>query len=491
MQVSAWPLNDLMSICPRSQAICANKGCALGEESKRSNVQEEPDDEPLSQQANILGTSLPVTRSKSRVSRHNPGPPPDGGLRAWVQVLMGHLVLVNGWGYLTSFGLFQSYYTTSLGVSPSAISWIGSVQIFLVYFTGTFSGRVLDAGWYHAVLFCGSFLQVLGVFMTSISTQYWKVFLAQGICKGLGDGLVFCPTVSLVATYFTKKRALAMACTASGGATGGIIFPLIAQQLFPKLGFAWTVRIMGFVILFNATIAISVARVRLPPRRSGPLVEWSAFKESSYTLFCLGMFLNLWAVYFAYFYVSSISQHHEMLLGTLTNIQISTFASDIINVSSSTSLTILLVMNGVGVPGRLVCGLVADRVLGPINTLTPVAFFSGVLLYSWAAVDSLAGLFVFCIIYGIFAAGIQSLFPAACASLTTDLEKMGVRTGMCFSVVSVACLTGPPLAGALIQRDDGGFLFAQIFGGSAFMGGSLTLFAARLAKNGIDLKEHM
>jgi predicted MFS family arabinose efflux permease len=180
-----------------------------------------------------------------------------------------------------------------------------------------------------------------------------------------------------------------------------------------------------------------------------------------------------------------------MLLGILTNIQISTFASDIINVSSSTSLTILLVMNGVGVPGRLVCGLVADRVLGPINTLTPVAFFSGVLLYSWAAVNSLAGLFVFCVIYGFFAAGVQSLFPAACASLTTDLKKMGVRTGMCFSVISVACLTGPPLAGALIQRDDGGFLFAQIFGGSAFMGGSFTLFAARLAKNGIDLKEHM
>lgn len=306
MRVSAWPLNDLMSICLRSQAICADKGCALGEELKRSGVQE-PDDEPLAQQANILGTSLPVARSDTRASRHDPGPPPDGGLRAWVQVLMGHLVLVNGWGYLTSFGLFQSYYTTSLGVSPSAISWIGSVQIFLVYFTGTFSGRVLDAGWYHAVLFCGSFLQVLGVFMTSISTQYWQVFLSQGICKGLGDGLVFCPTVSLVATYFTKKRALAMACTASGGATGGIIFPLIAQQLLPKLGFAWTVRIMGFVILFNATIAISVARVRLPPRRSGPLVEWSAFEESSYTLFCLGMFLNLWAVYFAYFYVCSIS----------------------------------------------------------------------------------------------------------------------------------------------------------------------------------------
>lgn len=108
---------------------------------------------------------------------------------------MGHLVLINRWGYLTLFGLFQPYYTTSLHISLSAISWIGSVQIFLVYFVRAFSGRALDAGLHHAVLISGSVLQVLGVLMTSFATQYWQVFLAQGVCKGLGDGLVFCPTV--------------------------------------------------------------------------------------------------------------------------------------------------------------------------------------------------------------------------------------------------------------------------------------------------------
>ena len=148
-------------------------------------------------------------------------------------------------------------------------------------------------------------------------------------------------------------------------------------------------------------------------------------------------------------------------------------------------------MNAIGMPGRLICGLTADRLLGPINTLTPVAFISGILLYCWAAIDSLGALFAFCVIYGFFAAGIQGLFPAACASLTSDLTKMGVRTGMCFSFVSIACLTGPPIAGALIQKDEGGYLFAQVFGGSAFMGGSLTLIATKIAKNGLDLRIRM
>lgn len=230
-------------------------------------------------------------------------PAPNGGLQAWMQVLMGHLVLINSWGYLSSFGFFQAHYTSTLNATPSAISWIGSMQIFLVYLVGTFSGRALDAGHFHKILALGSLLQIVAVFTTSASTQYWQLFLAQGVCKGLGDGLVFCPTVSLVATYFSTRRSLAMAIVASGGATGGIIFPLIAQQLLPRVGFGWTVRTMAFVILFNTVIILLTARVRLPPRKTGPMVELSAFREPSYTFFCIGMFFNLWAVYFAYFYV--------------------------------------------------------------------------------------------------------------------------------------------------------------------------------------------
>ena len=255
-------------------------------------------------QDGALELASPTSQAGTKVSGFEPAPPPDGGSRAWIQVLMGHLVMINSWGYLTSLGIFQSYYTTSLGATPSAVSWIGSVQIFLVYVVRTFSGRAFDAGYYHAVHACGSLLQVLAVFMTIISTQYWQLLLAQGICKGLGDGLVFCPTVSLVATHFSKNRVVAMACAASGGATGGIIFPVVAQQLLPEIGSAWTVRIMAFVISFNSVVAFCIARVRLPPRRYGPLLEWSAFKELPYTLFCVGMFLTSWAVFFAYFYVS-------------------------------------------------------------------------------------------------------------------------------------------------------------------------------------------
>ncbi len=82
-------------------------------------------------------------------------------------------------------------------------------------------------------------------------------------------------------------------------------------------------------------------------------------------------------------------------------------------------------------------------------------------MYAWAGVKSPGSLYAFGIVYGCGAAGIQSMYPATLASLTSDLSKAGVRMGMSFSVVSFACLTGAPLAGALIQRNDGNYLYAQ------------------------------
>ena len=233
------------------------------------------------------------------------GQPPDGGRRAWTMALMGHLMVFNTWGYINSFGIFQAYYVTNLGRTPSEVSWVGSVQTCLVFLVGTFSGRGLDAGYYRPILIAGVTLEIFGIFMTSLSTSYWQLFLAQGVCQGLGDGLMFCPTVALISTYFSTRRTIAISCVASGAATGGIIFPLIAQQLLPKLGFAWTVRVMGFVVLANSVIIIAFIRTRVPPRTSGPLIEWVAFKELPYVLFTAAMFLILWGTYFAYYYVGA------------------------------------------------------------------------------------------------------------------------------------------------------------------------------------------
>lgn len=177
-------------------------------------------------------------------------------------------------GYINSFGVFQTYYTATLGLPPATVSWIGSIQVFLLFFIGTFTGRATDAGYFRPLLLLGSLFQLLGLVATSFSTTYWQLFLAQGVCMGLGNGCLFCPVVATVATYFSTRRRLAIGISACGSATGGLVFPAMARQLLGgPTGFAWTVRAVALVQAAGFVVANLVLRTRVPPRRTGALVD--------------------------------------------------------------------------------------------------------------------------------------------------------------------------------------------------------------------------
>ncbi|KAL1956561.1 hypothetical protein VTO42DRAFT_7032 [Malbranchea cinnamomea] len=406
----------------------------------------------------ILSRTLSLVRTRD--SGRDPGPPPDGGFHAWLQAGLAHLVIFNTWGYINSFGVFQSYYTESLNRPPSDISWIGSIQIFLLFFIGTFSGRATDAGFFKVVWSIGAVIVMLGVFMASLSTKYWQLFLCQGLCLGVGSGFMFCPTIALTATYFARRRALALAIGATGSATGGIVFPVVVQRLLPRIGFPWTMRVLGLITAVTFAPGFVFLRPRIPPRKSGPFFEFAAFKEPHYTLYAIGMYLDFWALYVAFFYVGA-------------------YGREVIGVSQETSITLVMVMNSVGTVGRIIPGIISDWKCGPFNVLIPYTFATGVMFFAWIGIKSLNTLYAFSVLYGLFGAGIQSLFPAASTSLTTDLKKTGVRFGMIMSIVSFASLTGSPIAGALIQRGNGDYLYAQLFGALSMVVGGCILCVAR------------
>ncbi|KAK8910444.1 hypothetical protein QC760_001392 [Botrytis cinerea] len=338
------------------------------------------------------------------------------------------------------------------------------MQIFLLFFVGTFTGRLTDAGYFRSVFLIGTIIGLLGIFMTSISTTYWQVFLAQGICMGLGNGCLFCPALATLSTYFSTKKSLVIGIAAAGSATGGVIFPIMVQQLLPKIGYGWTMRSLGLIQLVCLGVCNIGIKQRVPARKSGALIDYPSFKDAPYVLFAIGMFFNFWGLYFGFYYLGA-------------------YARSIIGLPLAESINIIIILNAVGVVGRVLPNHLADRVFGPLNTLIPIAVIDSLLCFCWIAVSSRGGLYAWAVMYGIFAAGIQGLFPATLSSLTTDLRKAGVRMGMVFTVVSFAVLTGPPIGGVLIQKKNGGYEYAQIFAAVDLLVGTAFLIMARLAKS--------
>ncbi|KAM0308532.1 hypothetical protein ACHAO8_009898 [Botrytis cinerea] len=80
----------------------------------------------------------------------SPPTPPNGGLGAWL--------LIKKRGITASFGAFQSYHITTLPKSASSVSWIGSVQWFLVVFVGIASGPLFDQGYIRILMATGGFM---------------------------------------------------------------------------------------------------------------------------------------------------------------------------------------------------------------------------------------------------------------------------------------------------------------------------------------------
>lgn len=131
-------------------------------------------------------------------------------------------------------------------------------------------------------------------------------------------------------------------------------------------------------------------------------------------------------------------------------------------------------MNGIGLLGRVVPALLADRYFGILNTLIPCVAVSGILLFGWTGVTTIAGQFGWAAMYGISANAVQALFPASVGELSTDPTRVGTKVGMVLAVVSISCFTGPPIGGQLVAMNDGKYLYAQLFGGATMLVGCAT-----------------
>lgn len=153
--------------------------------------------------------------------------------------------------------------------------------------------------------------------------------------------------------------------------------------------------------------------------------------------------------------------------------------------SPTASLNLLVAMNAANLLGRLIPNLISDACIGPINTLIPTTFLSSILIYLWTGVTTQSSLFLVGCLYGFATGGIQSLYTSTIFSFAgPDRAKMAIRVGLVYAVIGVAALTGTPLGGQLIVRNDGKYVYAEFFAGTVIALGGFLFLAARFAKRG-------
>ncbi|KAG1807028.1 uncharacterized protein BJ212DRAFT_1580520, partial [Suillus subaureus] len=144
--------------------------------------------------------------------------PPDGGFWAWATAFGCFLIQFCGFGYVSSFGVYQDFYTRIYLANqpPSAISWIGALTSFLADNVTLISGPLYDRGWFYQLMIVGSALQSLSLFALSFAKpgQFYLILMVQGVFSGFGMGLTYGPCMAVISQHFSKRRTLVMSLVA-------------------------------------------------------------------------------------------------------------------------------------------------------------------------------------------------------------------------------------------------------------------------------------
>ncbi|CVK85619.1 related to monocarboxylate transporter [Fusarium mangiferae] len=373
------------------------------------------------------------------MSKEAPNWPIDGGHRAW----------------LSTFGAWWAMFIT-FDYSTSSIAWIASVQQCLTYSMGIVLGKVFDNYGPRWLLVFGGLAQVFGLMMTSISTEYYQVFLSQAICSALGASAVMYGTVGALATWWKTRRATAYGIAISGSSIGGVIFPIMVSRLLPLVGFGWTMRVIAFIILLGAILSMATIRsnrVHIPtPFNIRTYI--TPLKDARFVLLCLALTIFGFGLFLPFNFIP---------LEGLS-----------IGMSWGLSIYSIVTLNAVSVFGRILPGFLADK-FGRFNMMVVCTTMSAILtLAVWLPGKSSPALLCYSAFFGFFSGCYISLTPALVVEVSPPSD-IGHRTGILYFCISIGVLAGSPIAGALVEAEDGEYTYLKVFSGVTMCAGAVLM----------------
>lgn len=241
--------------------------------------------------------------------------------------------------------------------------------------------------------------------------------------------------------WFDRNRGLALGIVVAGSSLGGVAWPILIENLITKVGYAWTVRISGFICLAFLAPSAFLVRGRIAPEKKvegdnskavdGQMMK-DIFKDGRYTWFVVGTFFVFWGMFIPFYYLPDYGKSHGM--------------------SKSAANYLLAYLNAGSLVGRVLSGYLADK-LGRFNISFACAILSSILLLTLHKIEVHSTIIVFSVLYGFLSGGLISLQSACVAQITTNMNQVGLKIGLMMALCSFVALTGPPIAGAILEAD--------------------------------------
>ena len=365
-------------------------------------------------------------------------------------------------GLLFSFGLFFNVLEEEFGWSRTLLSSATALAALVMGMLAIFGGRLCDRYGPTPVLVASGLLFGLGYALISQVGEPWHLFALFGLFIGVGMSTHDVGTLSTIARWFVRRRGMMTGVVKVGTATGQMTLPPLTALLIAGIGWRDAALAMGAaagVMLVAAALCMKRPPKERAPARIAAAAAGGEFAEVRRSR----VFWTLCAAQFLFFpTLMTVPLHiavHGMDLG----------------MTRAVAATLLTVIGGASIAGRLAVGTVADRIGGRnAYVLCLVPLITSLLMLMVA--DTYALLFAVVALYGFAHGGLFTVVSPTVA------EYFGTRAhGTIFGGIYFFGTFGGaagPIMGGRVFDVTGSYEFA--FAALALMGALALLLMASL-----------
>jgi MFS family permease len=391
----------------------------------------------------------------------------------WLVLAAASLIMFMGTGTMFSFGVFLKPIQQEFGWPRAAVSATFAINWLVLGLSSFIFGALSDRST-RLVVLIGSLAFGLGLFLAARVTALWQLYLTFGALPGVATGAFYVPLVSLATRWFTKQRGLAVGIVSGGAGFGMVVVPRLARFFMEAYGLRPTLTIlslvgMGVMIPVALLIRTSPADMGLRPygAKSGPVKtdqhiadrvltgKWHYLITFPFPLIALTHLLCCVA--------HSGPQYHMIAFITDSGFARMTAAA----IFSTWALA--------GVGGRLVTGLIADR-LGVRRTLMLMLTGQGLTILLYVLASQLWTFYTFGVLFGFIYGAVMPLYALVMREYYPE-QIVGKVYGSVFCIAAIGMGSGSFLGG-LVYDTLGSY--TPLFVISAAVGGTALLMAATL-----------
>ena len=366
----------------------------------------------------------------------------------WIIVGAGIVVTCVGFGAMSSLGVFLQPMSLATGWSRTGISTAALLN-FLCMGVGSFVwGALSDRLGTRAVVLLGGVLLGFGTVMASQATTLGQFQVYFGAIVGFAAGSLYTPMTATTTRWFTRHRSLAVALVSAGLGLGSTTTAPLARWIITNYDWRTAMLVIGDLAwLFIIPAALLV---REPPAPATPDASEAAAGGGELTVaqaLRTPQFAALALTYFA-----CCAAHAGPIFHMVT------YAIDH-GVGAMAAATVLSAAGLASLSGKILCGLVADRV-GAKRVLLAGLALQAVAVSLYLVTRELSHFYAVALIFGFAYGGVMPLYAILVR------EYFGARImGTTFGAVGFASTLGMalgPLAGGWLYDAFGSYFWLYI-----------------------------